>query len=125
MPKILYVEDNDDNLYMLSLRFEALDGYEVISAGNGAEGLAKAATEKPDLILMDLNLPVMDGWEATRRLKANEVTRHIPIIALTAHAMAGDREKALAAGTDDFDTKPVQFERLLGKIKQALAKVGR
>jgi CheY-like chemotaxis protein len=122
MPRILYVEDNDDNLYMLSLRFESLDDYEVISAGNGPEGIAKAIAEKPDLILMDLNLPGMDGWEATRQLKANEMTRHIPIIALTAHAMAGDREKALAAGTDDFDTKPVQFERLLGKIKQALAK---
>jgi CheY-like chemotaxis protein len=125
VPKILYVEDNDDNLYMLSLRFEALDGYEVIAAGDGAAGVEKALAEKPDLILMDLNLPVMDGWEATRQLKANEATRHIPIIALTAHAMSGDRERALAAGTDDFDTKPVQFERLLGKIKQALAKSAR
>ena len=122
MPKILYVEDNDDNLYMLTLRFEAVDGYEVISAGDGAEGVAKAAAEKPDLILMDLNLPVIDGWEATRQLKADPATRNIPVIALTAHAMAGDREKALAAGSDDFDTKPVDFDRLLGKIKQALAK---
>ncbi len=122
MPRILYVEDNDDNLYMLSLRFEAIDGYEVISAGNGEEGVAKAIAEQPDLILMDLNLPVIDGWQATRRLKADHRTRHIPVIALTAHAMAGDREKALAAGTDDFDTKPVQFNRLLGKIQQALAK---
>ncbi len=120
MPKILYVEDNDDNLYMLTLRFEMLDGYEIISAGDGAEGVAKAASEKPDLILMDLNLPVMDGWEATRRLKDDPATSHIPIIALTAHAMAGDRERALAAGTNDFDTKPVDFERLLGKIKRAL-----
>ena len=120
MPKILYVEDNDDNLYMLTLRFEMLDGYEIISAGDGAEGVAKAAAEKPDLILMDLNLPVMDGWEATRRLKDDPATRHIPIIALTAHAMAGDRERALAAGTNDFDTKPVDFDRLLGKIKRAL-----
>lgn len=120
MPKILYVEDNDDNLYMLTLHFEELDGYEVISAGDGAEGVAKAAATMPDLILMDLNLPVIDGWEATRRLKADPATRDIPIIALTAHAMAGDREKALAAGTDDFDTKPVDFRRLLGKIEKAL-----
>src|SRR5471032_2344569 len=122
MPKVLYVEDNDDNLYMLSLRFEAVGGYEILTAANGAEGIAKAAAERPDLILMDLNLPVLDGWEATRRLKADPATRNIPIIALTAHAMAGDREKALAAGSDDFDTKPIDFERLLGKIGQALAK---
>ena len=120
MPKILYVEDNDDNLYMLSLRFEAIGGYEIITAANGAEGIAKAAAERPDLILMDLNLPVIDGWEATRRLKADPVTCHIPIIALTAHAMAGDREKALTAGSDDFDTKPVEFERLLAKVNRAL-----
>jgi two-component system, cell cycle response regulator DivK len=120
VPKILYVEDNDDNLYMLTLHFEGLDGYEVISAGDGAEGVAKTAATMPDLILMDLNLPVIDGWEATRRLKADPATRDIPIIALTAHAMAGDREKALAAGTDDFDTKPVDFRRLLGKIEKAL-----
>src|SRR5476649_697138 len=122
MPKVLYVEDNDDNLYMLSLRFEAVGGYEIISSADGAEGIAKAAAERPDLILMDLNLPVLDGWEATRRLKAYPETRNIPIIALTAHAMAGDREKALAAGSDDFDTKPVEFERLLAKVNQALAK---
>jgi CheY-like chemotaxis protein len=124
VPKILYIEDNDDNLYMLTLHFEALDGYEIISAGDGAEGVAKAAATKPDLILMDLNLPVIDGWEATRRLKADPATRTIPIIALTAHAMAGDREKALAAGTDDFDTKPVDFTRLLGKIRKALGREG-
>jgi two-component system, cell cycle response regulator DivK len=122
VPKILYVEDNDDNLYMLSLRFEAIGGYEFITAANGADGIAKAAAERPDLILMDLNLPVVDGWEATRRLKADPLTRNIPIIALTAHAMAGDREKALAAGSDDFDTKPVEFERLLAKVNQALTK---
>jgi two-component system cell cycle response regulator DivK len=122
VPKILYVEDNDDNLYMLSLRFEAIGGYEIITAVDGAEGIAKAAAEKPDLILMDLNLPLIDGWEATRRLKADPVTRNIPIIALTAHAMAGDRDKALAAGSDDFDTKPVEFERLLAKVNQALTK---
>lgn len=122
MTKILYIEDNDDNLYMLGLRFEAIGGYEIITAANGADGIAKAAAERPDLILMDLNLPVVDGWEATRRLKADPVTRNIPIIALTAHAMAGDREKALAAGSDDFDTKPVEFERLLAKVNHALTK---
>ena len=122
MPKILYVEDNDDNMYMLALRFEVLDGYEIVTAKDGVEGVAKAQAEKPDLILMDLNLPVMDGWEATRRLKADPATRDIPIIALTAHAMSGDREKALAAGADESDTKPVEFNRLLAKIGQVLAK---
>ena len=125
MPRILYVEDNDDNLYMLSLRFEALAGYEIISATDGATGYAKATTEKPDLILMDLNLPVMDGWEVMRRLKENAATRDIPIIALTAHAMSGAREKAMAAGADDFDTKPVEFDRLLEKIQTALATTAR
>jgi len=125
MPKILYVEDNDDNLYMLTLRFESLDGYQIDSAGDGAAGVAKAIAEPPDLILMDLNLPVIDGWEAIRQLKANDKTKTIPVIALTAHAMAGDRERALAAGADDFDTKPVSFDRLVGKITQALARSGR
>jgi CheY-like chemotaxis protein len=125
MPKLLYVEDNDDNLYMLSLRFEGVDGYEMISATDGALGVDKAASDRPDLILMDLNLPVVDGWEAIRRLKADERTRAIPIIALTAHAMAGDREKALAAGADDFDTKPVVFDRLLDKVRAALGKTSR
>jgi two-component system cell cycle response regulator DivK len=124
MPKILYVEDNDDNLYMLTLRFEGHEGYQIDSACDGAAGVAKAIAEQPDLILMDLNLPVIDGWEAIRQLKANEKTRTIPVIALTAHAMAGDRERALAAGADDFDTKPVHFDRLLGKITQALARSG-
>lgn len=122
MPKILYVEDNDDNLYMLTLRFEALGDYEIISAVDGAEGVAKAVAEQPDLILMDLNLPVLDGWEATRQLKANPATRGIPIIALTAHAMAGEREKALAAGSEDFDTKPIEFDRLLTKVNGLLAR---
>ena len=125
MPKILYVEDNDDNLYMLTLRFESLEGYQIESAGDGAAGVAKAIADTPDLILMDLNLPVIDGWEAIRLLKANEKTRTIPVIALTAHAMAGDRERALAAGADDFDTKPVSFDRLVGKITQALARANR
>jgi CheY-like chemotaxis protein len=125
VPKILYVEDNDDNLYMLSLRFEALAGYEIVSATDGAEGYSKATTERPDLILMDLNLPVMDGWEVMRRLKENADTRDIPVIALTAHAMTGAREKAMEAGADDFDTKPVQFDRLLEKIQAALASAAR
>ena len=123
MPRLLYVEDNDDNLYMLQLRFDVLGGYEILSATDGAAGIAMAAAERPDLILMDLNLPKIDGWEATRRLKADPTTRDIPIIALSAHAMAGDREKALATGCDDFDSKPVDFDRLLGKIERALAGV--
>src|SRR5215471_5263938 len=118
--KLLYFEDNDDNLYTLTLRFETLGGYEVVTAVDGAEGIAKAISERPDVILMDLDLPVVDGWEATRRLKADPATHDIPIIALTAHAMVGDREKALATGCDDFETKPVEFDRLLAKIKHAL-----
>ena len=121
MRTLLYIEDNEDNLYMLQLRFDVLGGYEIISATDGAACLAMAAAERPDLILMDLNLPEVDGWEAARRLKADPLTRDIPIIALSAHAMAGDREKALATGCDDFDTKPVEFDRLLAKIEQALA----
>ena len=122
MPKLLYIEDNDDNLYTLMLRFDVLGGYEVVTAVDGAEGISKANSEQPDVILMDLDLPVVDGWEATRRLKADPATRDIPIIALTAHAMMGDREKALATGCDDCDTKPVEFDRLLSKITRALAK---
>ena len=120
MTRILYVEDNDDNVYMLKLRFELLDGFEVLVAEDGEAGCAKAIAENPDLILMDLDLPVVDGWEASRRLKADPVTSGIPIIALTAHAMSGSREKALAAGCDDFDTKPVDFDRLMQKIDQLL-----
>jgi two-component system, cell cycle response regulator DivK len=123
--KLLYVEDNEDNLYMLQLRFDVIGGYEVLSARDGAAGIAIAVAEQPDLILMDLNLPEIDGWEATRRLKADPMTREIPIIALSAHAMAGDREKALATGCDDFDTKPVEFDRLLTKIEHALILKGR
>ena len=122
MRKLLYVEDNEDNLYMLQLRFDVLGGYEVLSARDGVTGIAMAASERPDLILMDLNLPGMDGWEATRRLKADPATRNIPIIALSAHAMTGDREKALATGCDNFDTKPIEFDRLLAKIEQVLAR---
>jgi CheY-like chemotaxis protein len=120
--RILYVEDNDDNVYMLKMRFELLDGFEVLVAENGETGCAAATAERPDLILMDLDLPVVDGWEATRRLKSNPLTSAIPIIALTAHAMSGSRERALAVGCDDFDTKPVDFDRLMQKIGQLLAK---
>jgi two-component system cell cycle response regulator DivK len=122
--KILYVEDNDDNVYMLKMRFESLDGFEVLVAEDGEMGCEKAAIEMPDIILMDLDLPVVDGWEATRRLKSDQKTRHIPIIALTAHAMSGSREKALAAGCDEFDTKPVDFDRLIQKINFVLASRG-
>ena len=120
--KILYVEDNDDNIYMLKNRLTRA-GFTVVIATNGVQGVAMAASEQPDLILMDLTLPDMDGWEATRRIKADPATTHIPVIALTANAMAGDREKAIAAGCDDFDTKPVEMPRLLGKIR-ALAPAG-
>ena len=117
--KILYIEDNEDNILILKRRL-GRQGYEVIFAMDGAEGIAMVAEHKPDLILMDLSLPVMDGWEATRRLKAAPETRSIPIVALTSHAMVCEREKALAAGCDDFDTKPVEFQRLLGKIRALL-----
>jgi CheY-like chemotaxis protein len=118
--RILYVEDNDDNVYMLKMRFELLDGFQMLSATDGESGCAMAAAEQPDLILMDLDLPVVNGWEATRRLKRDQATKHIPIIALTAHAMSGSRENALAAGCDEFDTKPIDFERLLQKINSML-----
>jgi len=116
--RILYVEDNDDNVYMLKMRLELTDQFEVLVAEDGEKGCAMAAAEHPDLILMDLELPGLDGWEATRRLKDNPATRDIPIIALSAHALAGSREKALAAGCDEFDTKPVEFDRLLAKIRR-------
>jgi len=119
--KILYVEDNDDNIYVVKNRFTRA-GFTVLVATDGEQGVAMAAAEKPDLILMDLRLPVVDGWEATRRIKAQPETRHIPVIALTAHAMTGDREKALAAGCDDFDTKPVEMPRLLEKVRALLPK---
>jgi CheY-like chemotaxis protein len=116
--RILYVEDNDDNVYMLKMRLELTDQFEVLVAEDGEKGCAMAAAEHPDLILMDLELPGLDGWEATRRLKDNPATRDIPIIALSAHALAGSREKALAAGCDEFDTKPVEFDRLLAKVRR-------
>ena len=122
MRKLLYIEDNEDNLYMLTLWFDVLGDYEILSAPDGVAGIAMAAAELPDLILMDLNLPEIDGWEAARRLKADPATRDIPIIALTAHAMAGDREKALEVGCDEYHTKPVQFPRLLAQIEAVLDK---
>lgn len=118
--KILYVEDNEDNVYMLRRRLER-KGFEIVIADDGEQGVAMATSEAPDLILMDLSLPVMDGWTATRQLKADPATSDIPVIALTAHAMAGDEESALQAGCDDFDTKPVDLSRLLGKIDALLA----
>lgn len=119
MPKILLVEDNEMNLDMLSRRLER-KGFEVLIAMDGAKGVDTAHEELPDLILMDMSLPVMDGWEATRRLKSDEETQHIPIIALTAHAIAGDRERCIAAGCDEYESKPIRFPRLLGKIEEIL-----
>lgn len=121
MSRILLVEDNEMNRDMLSRRLER-KGFQVIFAADGIEGIGMAGTEQPDLILMDMNMPVLDGWEASRRIKANPLTAAIPIIALTAHAMSGDREKTLAAGCDDYDTKPVEFQRLLEKITTLLQK---
>ena len=117
--KILYIEDNDDNIYVVRNRLTRA-GYDVVVALDGKQGIAMALEERPDLILMDLSLPELDGWEATRVLKATPETRDIPVIALSAHAMAGDRERALAAGCDDFDTKPIDFARLRGKIQAFL-----
>ncbi len=121
MSKILLVEDNEMNRDMLSRRLERKD-FEVIIAIDGQAGINLSSSESPDLILMDLSLPIIDGWEATRQIKANPATQSIPVIALTAHAMAGDEQKALAAGCDDYDTKPVNFKRLLEKIENLLAK---
>jgi CheY-like chemotaxis protein len=123
MPKILLVEDNEMNRDMLSRRL-VRKGYDVIIAEDGARGVAIATSDRPDLILMDMSLPVMDGWEATRRIKATPELRKIPIIALTAHAMAADRDKALEAGCDDYDTKPIELQRLMGKIESLLAPAG-
>ena len=117
--RVLYVEDNDDNIYLLTRRLKR-SGYEVLVAKDGQEAIDMAIAQMPDLILMDLNLPVIDGWEATRRLKAMARLRDIPIIALTSHAMAGDREKALAAGCNDYDIKPVDFSRLQAKMTALL-----
>jgi two-component system, cell cycle response regulator DivK len=123
MAKILIVEDNEMNRDMLSRRLSRR-GYAIALAVDGAAGIAAAKAETPDLILMDMSLPVVDGWEATRRLKAEAATRAIPVIGLTAHAMAGDRDKVLAAGCDDYDTKPVELPRLLQKIERLLDRAG-
>ena len=123
MAKILIIEDNEMNRDMLSRRL-IRRGYQIVIAVDGAEGIAAAKAENPDLVLMDMSLPVVDGWEATRRLKAEPLTRAIPVIGLTAHAMTGDREKVIEAGCDDYDTKPIELRRLLGKIKTRLAPAG-
>jgi two-component system cell cycle response regulator DivK len=119
MTKVLLVEDNDMNRDMLSRRLSRR-GFQVIFAVDGQQGVDLARSERPDIILMDMSLPVIDGWEATRRVKADDTTRSVPVIGLTAHAMSGDREKAIAAGCDDYDTKPVELERLIGKIEKLL-----
>ena len=121
MAKILLVEDNEMNWDMLSRRL-GRRGYEVVVAVDGQQGVTMSRSAVPDLILMDMSLPIIDGWEATRQIKAAPETREIPVIALTAHAMVGDKEKAMAAGCDDYDTKPIEFKRLLDKIETALAK---
>ena len=118
--RVLYVEDNDDNVFMLKMRLELLGDFEVLTAEDGEKGCAMALSERPDIILMDLEMPVVDGWEATRRLKGDPQTRDIPIIALSAHALAGEREKALAAGCNKFDTKPIEFDRLVATMRRIL-----
>ncbi len=121
MARILLVEDNDLNRDMLSRRLQR-KGHEVLLAADGMQGLLMAESETPDLVLLDMSLPVIDGWEAARRLKASPATAHVPIIALTAHAMSGDRERAIAAGCDDYDTKPVDFPQLLAKIDKLVGR---
>ena len=124
MAKVLLVEDNEMNRDMLSRRL-IRRGFEVVFAVDGKQGVDLARSEKPDIILMDMSLPVMDGWEATRRVKADATTRAVPVIGLTAHAMSGDREKAMEAGCDDYDTKPVEFDRLIEKIQRLLDGAGK
>jgi CheY-like chemotaxis protein len=119
--KVLYIEDNDDNVYMLKMRLELLGDFEVLAAEDGQKGCEMAATEQPDIILMDLEMPVVDGWEATRRLKDNPQTRDIPVIVLSAHALAGERERAIAAGCDEFETTPIEFDRLVATMRRVLA----
>jgi CheY-like chemotaxis protein len=119
--KVLYIEDNDDNVYMLKMRLELLGDFEVLAAEDGQKGCEMAATEQPDIILMDLEMPVIDGWEATRQLKGNPQTRDIPVIVLSAHALAGEREKAIAAGRDEFDATPIEFDRLVATLRRLLA----
>jgi CheY-like chemotaxis protein len=122
MTKVLYVEDNDDNIYMLKMRLELLGEFEVLTAEDGEKGCVVAAAEQPDIILMDLEMPVVDGWEATRRLRHNPQTRDIPINALSAHALAGERDKAIAAGCDEFDTKPIEFDRLVATVQRIVGR---
>jgi len=119
--RILYVEDNEGSAYMLRMRLELTDEFEVLVAEDGEKGCEIAAAKRPDLILMDLEMPVVDGWEATRRLKSKPETHDMPVIGLSAHALAGEREKAFAAGCEEFDTKPVEFDRLLGKIRKLVS----
>ena len=120
MVKLLYIEDNDDDVYMLKMRLELLGNFEVLTAQDGEKGCAMAAAEQPDIILMDLEMPVVHGWEAARRLKDNQQTHDIPIIGLSAHALAGEREKAIAAGCEEFDTKPIEFDRLVATVRRVL-----
>src|SRR5215813_4976211 len=118
--KVLYIEDNDDDVYMLKMRLELLGNFEVLTADDGEKGCEVAAAEQPDIILMDLEMPVVDGWEAARRLKGNPQTQDIPIIALSAHALAGEPEKAIATGCEEFDTKPIEFDRLVAMVRRVL-----
>jgi len=118
--EVLYIEDNDDDVYMLRMRLELLGNFEVLTAEDGEKGSEMAVAERPDIILMDLEMPVVDGWEAARRLKGNSQTRDIPIIALSAHALAGEREKAIATGCEEFDTKPIEFDRLVATVRRIL-----
>ena len=118
--KVLYIEDNDDDVYMLKMRLELLGNFEVLAAEDGEKGCEVAAAEQPDIILMDLEMPVIDGWKAARRLKDNSQTQDIPIIALSAHALAGEREKAIATGCEEFDTKPIEFDRLVATVRRVL-----
>ena len=121
MPRILIVEDNEENRDALSRRLKRR-GYDVVTAADGQQGVDMTRAERPDLILMDMNMPVLDGWQATRQLRADDATKDLPVIGLTAHAMAGDREKALEAGCTDYHTKPVDFPRLMGQIEELLKK---
>ena len=121
MTTLLYIEDNEDNVYMLKMRLELLGDFEVLSAEDGEKGCQMAVAEQPEVILMDLEMPVLDGWEAARRLKSEATTRDIPIIALSAHALPGEREKAIAAGCDEFDTKPIEFDRLVATLRRLVA----
>ena len=115
--RVLYIENNDDSVYMLKLRFELLENFEILVAENGETGCSMALSDQPDIIIMDLDMPVVDGWEATRRLKSNPATKAIPIIALSAHALSDSRKKALAVGCDEFETKPIDFEQLIKKVQ--------